>query len=40
VYFAELVTDVLESSAELSEAKFIKKFGDYKISDITLKILN
>jgi len=40
VYFAELVTDVLKSSAELSEAKFIKNFADYQISDITSKILN
>ncbi|MDP2091173.1 MAG: NUDIX domain-containing protein [Candidatus Gracilibacteria bacterium] len=40
VYFAELITDILSASAELSEAKFIKDFDNYKISDITLKILN
>lgn len=40
VYFAELITDTLKATAELSEAKFIKNFNDYNISDITSKVLN
>jgi len=39
VYFAELITEALQASAELSDARFIKDFDNYKISNITNKIL-
>ena len=39
VYFTELIVDVLKSSAEISDAKFIKDFDNYNVSDITNKII-
>lgn len=40
VYFAELLTDVLTASAEISDAKYIKNFNNYRISEITSKIID
>ena len=40
VYFAELVVDVLKATAELSDAKYIKDFDNYSISEITNNILD
>jgi 8-oxo-dGTP diphosphatase len=40
VYFADLITDTLQASAEISEAKFTKDFDNYNLSDISSKIIN
>ena len=39
VYIADLMTENLCASAELSEAKYTKEFDNYKLSDITQKII-